>query len=83
MKTFITDYINNDALIEDIDKYVNYWTEHQKELNCSLREYLGMSIDEYGYFLLDEDFLLDIVTSRKEGITIENFIKNKKQKDVK
>lgn len=76
MKNFIFDCINGDALIDELDDYVDYWTEHQKRLDCSLREYLGMSLKEYGYFLVDEDYLADIIYAREHKLDIDDVIRD-------
>ncbi|MFW1957463.1 hypothetical protein ACG91D_18120 [Acinetobacter guillouiae] len=76
MKNFISDCINGDALIEELDDYVDYWTEHHEKLGLSLREYLGMSVEEYGYFLVDEDYLADIVYAHEYKINIHDVIRD-------
>ncbi|MEN8422275.1 hypothetical protein ABFO63_01255 [Acinetobacter junii] len=75
MKTFIFDCINGDALIDDLDGYIDYWTEHGEQLGCSLREYLGMSLKEYGYFLEDEDYLADIIYAHEHQLDIDDVIR--------
>jgi hypothetical protein len=75
MKTFIFDCINGDALIDDLDGYIDYWTEHGEQLDCSLREYLGMSLKEYGYFLEDEDYLADIIYAHEHQLDIDDVIR--------
>jgi hypothetical protein len=76
MKTFIFDCINGDALIDDLDDYIDYWTEHGEQLGCSLREYLGMSLKEYGYFLEDEDYLADIIYAHEHQLDIDDVIRD-------
>ncbi|MCG8283448.1 hypothetical protein MID07_02260 [Acinetobacter seifertii] len=75
MKNFIFDCINGDALIDDLDDYIDYWTEHGEQLGCSLREYLGMSLKEYGYFLEDEDYLADIIYAHEHQLDIDDVIR--------
>lgn len=75
MKTFIFDCINGDALIDDLDDYIDYWTEHSEQLGYSLREHLGMSLKEYGYFLEDEDYLADIIYAHEHQLDIDDVIR--------
>ena len=76
MKTFIFDCINGDALIDELDDYVDHWAEHGEQLGCSLREYLGMSVKEYGYFLIDEDYLADIIYAHEHQLDIDDVIRD-------
>lgn len=59
MADFITDCINADARLEDIDIYVKRWHESESEL--SIYEYLGMTRDEYGLWVEDDAYLKDII----------------------
>jgi hypothetical protein len=74
MSNFINDCINGDALIYDIDDYIDQW--HDGDYNISLSEYLGMSEKEYALYLQDESYLGFIIKAHKEGDDIENIIIN-------
>lgn len=74
MKNFILDCIQGDAIIDDLDKYVDYWHENSEKLKCGLRDFLGMSPTEYNYFLKDEDYLSDIIYAHEHELDIEYVI---------
>lgn len=76
MKNFIVDCLNCDAFIDDLDDYIDYWTEHGEQLGCSLREYLGMTVKEYGYFLVDEDYIADIIYAHEHKLDIDDVIRD-------
>ena len=55
------------AAFSDLDSRVEYW--HTHELNCSLREYLGMNREEYELWMkYGEDALPDIIRGRNERV---------------
>jgi hypothetical protein len=74
MKNFVLDCIQGDALIDDLDRYVDYWHENSQELNCDLRNFLGMSLSEYNYFLKDEDYIADIIYAHEHNLDIEEVL---------
>jgi hypothetical protein len=76
MKNFIFDCINGDALIDDLDDYIDDWTKQGEKIGCSLREYLGMTVKEYGYFLVDEDYLADIIFAHEHKLDIDDVIRD-------
>ena len=59
------------AVIDDMDDYIDYWHDHAHVHNdAELHEYLGMSWDEYGQWLMpgDRDAVLQgIVDSRRRA----------------
>lgn len=71
MKNFILDCLNGDALIDDLDEYIDYWHEKANDLNVSLKDFLGMTEKEYNYFLKDEDYLADIIYAHEHNIDID------------
>lgn len=70
-KNFILDCLSGDTLIDDLDEYVDYWSDNVDDLKVSLREFLGMSSKEYNYFLKDEDYLADIIYAHEHQIDID------------
>ena len=70
---FIKDCINGDALLQDIDDYIDKW--HDSEIDEPLFSYLGMSKKEYALFVEDENYLASIVTAHKEDVDIETIMK--------
>lgn len=67
-KNFINDCLYGTAEIEDIDDYIEMW--HQGQSNLDLATYLGMTPEEYGAWVQQNDSVLrDILRCRMDGIT--------------
>lgn len=49
---FINDCLNNNASPSDIDKYIEYWHNHNTQ--NSLKEFLGFSDEEMGEYIKPE-----------------------------
>lgn len=65
MCNFIQDCLTGDALLEEIDDYIDKW--HDGESDLPLHTYLGMSRDEYGTWLESPDRLTYIVAAHKRN----------------
>lgn len=64
--TFVSDYLMNKVVIEDVDSYVDAW--HNGEAgDITLRRYLGLTKHEYSLFLQDADALYKILNDRKSN----------------
>ena len=74
MSNFILNCINGDALLSEIDDYIDLW--HDGESEISLHEFLGMTKKEYALYMEDEQYLATIVTARKEEGDIKQIIKS-------
>ena len=74
MSSFIIDCINGDALMSDVNDYIERW--HESDSPVELHEYLGMSGKEYRLFVDDENYLGLIIKAHKDNIDIESLIKN-------
>lgn len=75
-----TKFTNDIKLEKDIiNDYIDKWHDGEGQ-GLKLYEYLGMSLKEYEYFLLDEDHLEDISYARIFNLDIEEVIKNKNMK---
>jgi len=74
MSDFITDCINGDALLSEVDNYIDVW--HESDTVLSIHEFLGMTKKEYALFVEDEMYLASIVTAHKESVDIENIIQS-------
>lgn len=66
MYNFIADCLAGDALLEDIDDYVERW--HNSEINLSMQDYLGMTEPEYGAWVMDPECLPWIVMARRQNL---------------
>ena len=64
MSSFIQLCINGDALLEDIDDFVDSWHDGDSEL--SLAEFLGMSNSEYNIWLREPDILPIIIKAKRD-----------------
>lgn len=73
MSSFIQDCINGEALLSEIDDYIDLW--HASSDDIPLHLYLGMTKGEYALFIEDEGFLASIVTAHKEGKKVESIVR--------
>lgn len=64
MSNFIQDCIEGNALIYDIDDYIDEW--HNGDSELSLSAFLGMTTKEYTLFVEDESYLATIITAHKK-----------------
>lgn len=69
MSNFIQDCIDGNALIYEVDDYIDEW--HDSDSDLSLSEFLGMTEKEYALFVEDESYIATIVTVHK---TNENIV---------
>ncbi len=65
MYSFIDKCIRGEALLEDIDDYVDTW--HDGDYEVDLKGFLGMSADEYQAWVLEPDSLALIIKARIEN----------------
>lgn len=72
MSNFITDCINGDALLSDIDDYISLW--HRSDSTLPLHDFLGMTRKEYALYLEDDIYLASIVTARLKGVPVRDII---------
>jgi len=63
MSNYINLCINGEVLIEDIDDYIDEW--HEGNGIEKLYVFLGMTEEEYKYYLVDEDVLPHIINAHK------------------
>lgn len=74
MSDFIIDCINGDALMSDINDYIDNW--HESDSSLPLHEFLGMSNKEYTLFIEDENYLGSIITAHKFDKNVESIIRD-------
>lgn len=65
MSNFIQKCINGDALLLDIDNYIEVW--HKSDSNVPIYSFLGMSKEEYMLYLENESNLNLILSSHKNS----------------
>ncbi len=74
MSNFIIDCINGDALMSDVNDYIDKW--HESDSSLPLHDFLGMSKKEYMLFVEDENYLGNIITAHKFDTNVESIIRN-------
>ena len=70
---FINDVIQADALLDEIDDYIEMW--HESDTTDSIFEFLGMTEDEYFLWLENDFYLKYIVTAHQKNISIDDLLK--------
>ena len=74
MSNFIDDVLNADALIEEIDDYIEKW--HNSDSDLSVYEYLGMTEEEYYLWVKDDFYLKYIIAAHDKNVSIKELLKN-------
>lgn len=74
MSNFIIDCINGDALMSDVNDYIDKW--HENDTGLPLHEFLGMRKKEYILFIEDENYLGSIIRAHKSDKNIESIIQD-------
>lgn len=75
MSNFIKDCIAGEALLSEIDNYIEKWHK-STSTEEPIHTFLGMKKKEYALFVEDEVYLASIITAHKEGVDIESIINN-------
>ena len=65
MSNFIEDCIAGNALMSEIDDYIDLW--HESDSQLSLNDFLGMTQKEYALYVEDESYLATIITAHKKN----------------
>lgn len=73
MSNFVQDCINGDALLSEIDYYIEQW-HNSTSADVPIYTFLGMKKKEYALYLEDEFYLASIITAHKEGVSIESIV---------
>lgn len=60
--SFVKDYLNDEATLEDIDAYVDRWHEGCAS-HLDLHEYLGLTSEEYSEWATNPSKLKEILES--------------------
>jgi len=74
MSNFIIDCLNGDALMSDINDYIDQW--HESDLDLPLYVFLGMSDIEYNFFVEDENYLGSIISAHKFNKNVVSLVKD-------
>jgi hypothetical protein len=81
MSNFIEDCLKGVASLSEVDDYIDQW--HESDEDIPLHVYLGMTSQEYSFFVKDENYLETILTARKENKDIEHILQDKKEEYFK
>lgn len=76
--TFLDDCLKGDALLEDIDIYINRWN-NSSDKNKSIHQYLGFTKEEYELWYKNPSLLKSICFAHKNNITISSLINESKK----
>jgi len=72
MSNFINDVINADAILDEIDDYIEKW--HDSDTDCSVFEYLGMTEEEYFLWVENDFYLKYIISAHEKNINISQLL---------
>lgn len=73
MSNFVNDVINADALLEQIDDYVEQW--HETDTELSVYDYLGMTEEEYFLWVEADFYLKYIINAHERNMNINDVLK--------
>jgi len=69
--SFIDNCLKGDALMDEIDDYIDRWSNGEDGEALELHEYLGMSWEEYSLWGTKPSILSVIIRARKNGVTLD------------
>ncbi len=72
MCNFIQKCLSGDALLDEIDDYIDEW--HDSDSDVPLHTFLGMSWEEYAVWMKSPDNLTYIVSAHKQNISYKEAI---------
>ncbi len=75
-KSFIDKCVGGEAMLDEIDDYVDLW--HESDTENELHAFLGMTENEYAYWVSDPSVLPFIITAHKRMESLENIMAESK-----
>lgn len=74
---FIQDCLNGDAILNDLDDYIDMWHDDTTDDTQTLQEFLGLTAYEYDQWILkgSNKIFRDIVYCRHHSIQFEEYEK--------
>lgn len=69
---FIDKCLLGEALLDDIDDYVQAW--HENDIEMTIFDYLGMTQEEYRLWVEEDNMLRYIVKAHRIGIDIHGLL---------
>lgn len=76
-RSFIDKCISGDALLDEIDDYIDVWHDDSAPEDIELHDYLGMTWQEYSLWVADPNILGLIVDARKRRQPLESALTEK------
>ena len=67
LKTFVSEVLHDNALLSDIDDWVENW--HNNVKTSEIHEYLGMSIEECKIWMTNPDYIEQIIEDARERLS--------------
>ena len=64
MSNYVDDCLDGKAKPKDIDRYVSAW--HRSDTTQKVTEFLGLTFEEYGKWLMNEDSIVEIIEARRQ-----------------
>jgi hypothetical protein len=71
-RTFIDLCVQGEALLDDIDEFVDMW--HNSADDGGLSDFLGMTLEEYSLWISQPDILPYVITARRIGKPISEIV---------
>jgi hypothetical protein len=72
MSNFIEDCLHGNALLEDVDDYVDRW--HESKNDIPIYKFLGMTDKEYELWVADPNVLPFIVKAHRDGKNVYKLV---------
>jgi len=71
--SFVEKCLQGRALPDEVGSYVARWHDAEEGLDVTLQEYLGMSDNEYSYWMRDAHALYGIIDAHRRGKELEAY----------
>lgn len=72
MSNYIQKCLNGEALLDDVDDFVDEWHNTQGEV--PIYQYLGMTRSEYSTWVVDPDVLAFIIIARQQQKSLDEVL---------
>lgn len=73
MSNFIEKCLNGDALVNEIDSYIEIWHKDES-IKQELHEFLGMNFFEYQLWVEKPESLKYILNAKKKGLNVKEYM---------
>nr|VFJ51971.1 MAG: hypothetical protein BECKDK2373B_GA0170837_103517 [Candidatus Kentron sp. DK] len=69
---FIEECLHGDTLMDEIDDYVERWSDGEEGKGMTLHDFLGMTWEEYSIWGTRPSILPAILRSKRNGVSLAN-----------